>query len=318
MTCERIDYYQAAERTNVIRLIFNSVFFCALFTAVCSFVYFYLPNAELTSLAPVASTSNASVQEKALAEESVAEPALALAEVPAVAVAEEPILALDTDASFIPELVKANSRANRAVPAKFVRGAGTASLSLHPTAINREDLGLILYRQPQTRAAVEGFYYQVTGDRETAIAILDAAETYNIPLSLAFSIAYAESRFKPYASHVNKNGSIDRGLFQLNSNAFPTLTEEEFFDPKISAQKGLKHLNYFLRTAGNEVTALAMYNAGAGKVRSNNTPHSTLDYVAAINSYRSAIDESFAKDVLVFFEQGLASRFGEKVEYAQS
>ncbi|MBP5748950.1 MAG: hypothetical protein J6W63_11375, partial [Treponema sp.] len=116
MTCERIDYYQAAERTNVIRLIFNSVFFCALFTAVCSFVYFYLPNAELTSLAPVASTSNASVQEKAVAEESVAEPALALAEVPA----EEPILALDTDASFIPELVKANSRANRAVPAKFV------------------------------------------------------------------------------------------------------------------------------------------------------------------------------------------------------
>ena len=306
MTCERIDYYRAAERTNVIRLIFNSVFFCALFTAVCSFVYFYLPNAELNSLAPVASSSNASVQEKALAEEPVAE------------AAEETILALDTDDSFIPALVKANSSASQAVPAKFVRGAGTASLSLHPTAINREDLGLILYRQPQTRAAVEGFYYQVTGNRETAIAILDAAETYNIPLSLAFSIAYAESRFKPHASHVNKNGSIDRGLFQLNSNAFPTLTEEEFFDPKISAQKGLKHLNYFLKTAGNEVTALAMYNAGAGKVRSNNTPHSTLDYVAAINSYRNAIDESFAKDVLVFFEQGLASRFGEKVEYAQS
>ena len=302
MTCERIDYYQAAERTNVIRLIFNSVFFCALFTAVCSFVYFYLPNAELTSLAPVASNSNVTVQEKVLEEEPV----------------EEPILALDTDDSFIPALVKANSSTNHAVPAKFVRGAGTASLSLHPTAINREDLGLILYRQPQTRAAVEGFYYQVTGNRETAIAILDAAETYNIPLSLAFSLAYAESHFKPYASHVNKNGSIDRGLFQLNSNAFPNLTEEEFFDPKISALKGLKHLNFFLKTAGNEVTALAMYNAGAAKVSSNNTPHSTLDYVAAINSYRSAIDESFAKDVLVFLEQGVASRFGEKVEYTQS
>ena len=190
MTCERIDYYQAAERTNVIRLIFNSVFFCALFTAVCSFVYFYLPNAELNSLAPVASSSNASVQETVLAEEPVVEEA-----------AEETILALDTDDSFIPALAKANSVANRAVPAKFVRGAGTASLSLHPSAINREDMGLILYRQPQTRAAVEGFYYQVTGNRETAIAILDAAETYNIPLSLAFSIAYAESRFKPYASH---------------------------------------------------------------------------------------------------------------------
>ena len=312
MTCERIDYYQAAERANVKRLIFNSAFFCALFAAACSFIYFYLPSADLNSLTTVASSSNVAVQENVLTDGVAAETAPADENVQLAEMQENQPLAGEMQNFILP--------VNHAVQAKYTRGAGTASLALNSASasVNREDLGLLLYRQPQTRAAVEGFYYQVTGNRETAIAILDAAETYNIPLSLAFSIAYAESRFKPYASHVNKNGSIDRGLFQLNSNAFPTLTEEEFFNPKISALKGLKHLNYFLRTAGNEVTALAMYNAGAGKVRSNNTPHSTLDYVAAINSYRSAIDESFAKDVLVFFEQGSAICLGEKVEYTQS
>ncbi|MBQ1591162.1 MAG: transglycosylase SLT domain-containing protein [Treponema sp.] len=315
MTCERIDYYQTAERTNVIRLIFNSAFFCALFAAVCSFIYFYLPNAEFSSLSPVASNSSVSTEKVQSVEVSPTKDAASEDAAPAELAADAQ-LSLDAPDFFAQLAARDNS--SHALPAKFTRGAGTASLSLHPNAANREDLGLLLYRQPQTRAAVEGFYYQVTGNRETAIAILDAAETYNIPLSLAFSLAYAESHFKPYASHVNKNGSIDRGLFQLNSNAFPNLTEEEFFNPKISALKGLKHLNYFLRTAGNEVTALAMYNAGAAKVSANNTPHSTLDYVAAINSYRSAIDESFAKDVLVFFERGNAGRFGEKVEYTQS
>jgi len=232
MTCERIDYYQAADRANVRRLVFNSVFFCALFSAVCSFIYFYLPSSDLNGIPAVASNSNVNVQEKVLPEESVA--------------AKAP----DADTDFIPASVPLATGNSKAVPAKFTRGAGTASLALKPTSVNRDDLGLLLYRQPQTRAAVEGFYYQVTGNREIAIAILDAADAYSIPLSLAFSLAYAESHFKPYASHVNKNGSIDRGLFQLNSTAFPNLSEAEFFDPKISAQKGLRHLNFFLKTAG--------------------------------------------------------------------
>jgi len=166
-------------------------------------------------------------------------------------------------------------------------------------------LGLMLYHQPQTRAAVEGFYYQVTGDRKTTLAILDAAEEFNIPLSLAFALAHTESKYKASAKHINKNGSIDRGLFQLNNKSFPKLTEADFYDPKISAHYGLSHLSFCLETAGNEVAALAMYNAGTTKVRNNNTPHSTLNYIAAISAYRSKIDEDFAKDVLVFFDPGI-------------
>ncbi|MBO4319858.1 MAG: transglycosylase SLT domain-containing protein [Treponema sp.] len=165
----------------------------------------------------------------------------------------------------------------------------------------QDDEALYLLRQPRTRASVEWFYIGVTGNREVSLAILEAAEENNIPLSLAFSLAYAESRYKPTAKNVNKNGSVDRGLFQLNSGTFPNLTESQFYDPKVSAHKGLEHLRYCLDTAGNEIAAMAMYNAGTNKVHDNRTPKVTLDYISQIESYRSALDQSFETEVLSLY-----------------
>lgn len=79
----------------------------------------------------------------------------------------------------------------------------------------KTDTGLLMYRQSQSRAAVEWFYTQVTNNREVALAILDCADKYDIPLSLAFSLAHTESNYNPVASHNNVNGTIDRGLFQI-------------------------------------------------------------------------------------------------------
>ncbi|MBR1722472.1 MAG: lytic transglycosylase, partial [Treponema sp.] len=59
-----------------------------------------------------------------------------------------------------------------------------------------DDEGLALYRQPQSRPAVEWFYTHVTSNREVALAILENADKNDIPLSLAFSLAFVESRFK--------------------------------------------------------------------------------------------------------------------------
>ncbi|MBP5452196.1 MAG: transglycosylase SLT domain-containing protein [Treponema sp.] len=165
----------------------------------------------------------------------------------------------------------------------------------------QDDEALYLLRQPKTRASVEWFYIGVTGNREVSLAILEAAEENNIPLSLAFSLAYAESRYKPTAKNVNTNGSVDRGLFQLNSGTFPTLTEAQFYDPKVSAHKGLEHLRFCLDTAGNEIAAMAMYNAGTNKVHDNRTPKVTLDYISNIESYRNALDQSFDAEVLSLY-----------------
>ena len=181
-------------------------------------------------------------------------------------------------------------------------------------ALYHIDDGLTLYRQPASRGAVEWFYMRVTGSKETAAAILQEADRNNIPLSLAFSLAYAESRYKTSAVNTNKNATVDRGLFQLNSRTFPKLTEEEFFNPAISAKYGMAHLRFCLNTAGNEVAALCMYNAGTAKVRSNNTPVSTLNYAGKIMAHREKIDALFSEEVVAYYET--APFTGTAIAYA--
>lgn len=170
-------------------------------------------------------------------------------------------------------------------------------------AVNGDE-GLALYRQPSSRGAVEWFYLHVTGSKEITTAVLEEAEKNNIPLSLAFALAYTESRYNVNAVNKNRNASIDRGLFQLNNKSFPQLEEDEFFDPAISAKYGMSHLRFCMNVAGNEVTALAMYNAGTTKVRSNNTPQQTLVYVGKIMAYREKLDKLFAEEVSPYFDAG--------------
>lgn len=175
--------------------------------------------------------------------------------------------------------------------------------------LNNEEIdnGLAMYRQPLSRTATEWFYYQITGDKDVTQAILSEADKNDIPLSLAFALAHTESNYRVTAVNRNTNESIDRGLFQLNSNSFPDLSEADFFDPYTSAKYGMSHLRFCLNTAGNEVAGLAMYNAGTGKVRSNRTPQTTLNYVGKILSYRDMLDELFEEQVCPFFEPQFAS-----------
>ena len=163
------------------------------------------------------------------------------------------------------------------------------------------DVGLELYRSLPTRTAVEWFYTNVTGDMDVALAILREADKNNIPLSLAFSLAYTESRYKPRALNKNTNASIDRGVFQLNNKSFPALVEADFYDPYVSAKYGLSHLRFCLDTAGNEVSALAMYNAGTNRVRNNGTPQTTLNYISKIQTYSQGLDNLFESEVVAVY-----------------
>lgn len=158
---------------------------------------------------------------------------------------------------------------------------------------SKEDEGLKFYRNPEFKDSVKWFYNQITGNEYITDAILLYADKNKIPLSLAFSLAYSESSYNPRAINKNTNASIDRGLFQLNNNSFPDLIEEEYFDPYISAKYGLAHLRFCLDTAGNEVAALAMYNAGTRRVKNGETPQVTLNYVSKIMDYKDGLDDLF-------------------------
>jgi soluble lytic murein transglycosylase-like protein len=140
------------------------------------------------------------------------------------------------------------------------------------------------------------FYAHITGDEAITKIILEHASRNNIPAALAFALSREESRYQPRAVNKNAN-SIDRGLFQLNNKAFPNLTERDFFNPATNAKNGLAHLSYCIDLSGNEIAALAMYNAGTTKVRNNNTPKRTLDYVSRILSYREGLERLFNQEV---------------------
>lgn len=175
------------------------------------------------------------------------------------------------------------------------------------TRKREEDDGLYYYRQAVSRDSVEWFYFQITGNREVSRAILIEADKNEIPLSLAFALAFTESGYNVKAVNNNSNNTVDRGLFQLNSNSFPKLTEADFFDPFVSAKYGMSHLKFCLNTAGNQVSALAMYNAGTGAVRSNKTPQTTLNYVGKIMAYQKLLDQLFTEQVVAYYEPQLAT-----------
>ena len=174
-----------------------------------------------------------------------------------------------------------------------------------------QDPGLSLYRDELSREAVLSFYTDHVGDRVVAEAIAREASANDIPLALAYSLAWAESRFFPRA--VNRNhSSVDRGLYQLNNKSFPNLSLEDFFDPEINAKVGLAYLRWCLNTGGDEVVALAMYNAGQGRVEGGGTPLMTLRHISDILEYRDLLEIRFEQHVQ-FEEVTYRSRAREAV-----
>lgn len=158
------------------------------------------------------------------------------------------------------------------------------------------DLGLYFFRQELTSGKVLDFYSKVTGSTAIAGLIIEYSSAEDIPLPLAFSLAWAESGFNPRAVNENRS-SVDRGLFQLNSRSFPKMTEAEFFNPRKNTAAGLKYLKYCLNVGGNEVAGLAMYNAGRTRVTESGAPKMTLDYVSKILKYSSYLHDEFENEM---------------------
>lgn len=64
----------------------------------------------------------------------------------------------------------------------------------------------------------------------------------------------------------------------------------------------MAHLRFCLNIAGNVIPALAMYNAGANRVRANSTPQSTLNYIGNIMAHKQMIDKRFAEEVMAYID----------------
>jgi len=177
----------------------------------------------------------------------------------------------------------------------------------------RRDHVLDFYRQAESRDLVIDFFAGLCRSREIAEAILAGADWFNIPPALAFALAWEESELNPLAVNGNnRDGSVDRGLFQLNNRTFPHLELQAFFSAEVNSWHGMSHLRHCIDTGRSEIAALAMYNAGAGRVSSSGTPKSTLDYISRILENRNKIENSFSELKSWYQEQQIKlNTFGE-------
>jgi soluble lytic murein transglycosylase-like protein len=144
---------------------------------------------------------------------------------------------------------------------------------------------------------VLAFFAALCGSSELAALILGNAVQYDIAPALAFALCWEESRYYKYAVNQNPNGSVDRGLFQLNSRSFPELSIDDFFNPEINVRYAMTHLKWCLDRGGSELSGLAMYNAGTGRVNKGGTPKITLNYISRVISYRRGIEALFGAEI---------------------
>lgn len=76
----------------------------------------------------------------------------------------------------------------------------------------------------------------------------------------ALSVIAAESGRDPAARHVNDDGSVDRGLWQINNRAHPDVTDAQAYDP-VEATKAA----FRISSGGTRFAPWAAFTNGAYK-----------------------------------------------------
>ena len=100
-------------------------------------------------------------------------------------------------------------------------------------------------RYLQKLGELVNFYSLYTNSREIAQVIIEESLEQNLPINIAFALAWRESQFNPRAiSPPNRGGSIDWGLFQLNDGHRQDWTRSEFFNIRKNAHAALVFLKY--------------------------------------------------------------------------
>jgi soluble lytic murein transglycosylase-like protein len=99
----------------------------------------------------------------------------------------------------------------------------------------------------------------------------------NVPPTLVMAIIEVESDFIPTAVHYNTNGTIDRGLMQLNSAWY---NDANWDNPSANIYQGVKHLEKLRSQTDCWYKAVIAYNCGIGRI--NDPPNQSLDYAVKV------------------------------------
>lgn len=126
------------------------------------------------------------------------------------------------------------------------------------------------------------------------------SEAYGVSYELLLAIMYNESRFTVNATNVNTNGTVDRGLMQINEVCFSTLNTaiglpslDALYDPGWNITSGAYLIYYYMARYGySELDALLCYQCGYTGAQSyfasGNRPVSYTNVTTNLAIYQSA------------------------------
>lgn len=133
-----------------------------------------------------------------------------------------------------------------------------------------------------------------------ALIILIASEL-GVPPYYALAVAVCESGLNPKAvSPVRSDGSVDRGVFQLNSFVYPDVN---WADPETNVRLGVKHLKWLMQMdCHNTYWAVAIsYNAGHKyMLRKLHPPESSVDFANKVMREYAGLSGGYVNPVIQY------------------
>lgn len=138
-----------------------------------------------------------------------------------------------------------------------------------PNKGKREVVKTALAATPQPSTAPDLFagYNKARGLPADDIAkiIVSSARKHKIDPSLLAAVLFNESGFNPKAVNQNTPGNVDRGIAQINSTAFPNVTDEQAYDPNFAVDFAGRLMRQNIDYFGGDISrGIAAYNVGRG------------------------------------------------------
>jgi soluble lytic murein transglycosylase-like protein len=122
--------------------------------------------------------------------------------------------------------------------------------------------------------------------------IIEIAVANNVPPAFALAIAYTENAtLDADATYVNKDGSIDCGIMQLNSQYFGLR-----FNPVDNVRTAIKHIKELMDICDTYWAVAVAYNAGLSRLR--NPPNSSIDYANEVMDKTAALHGRYFNPVI--------------------
>lgn len=115
----------------------------------------------------------------------------------------------------------------------------------------------------------------------------------NVPVNLAFALAKRESGFYPRAVNINSDGTIDRGLFQLNNGHRKSWKITDYFDIDKNTKEALQYLSERIGLSSDIPLSLIAYNCGQSIADRGVIPDFRKDYVNFILDYEDVFNRAF-------------------------